>query len=69
MQCTICKQQLTEADNPVVFDVHDVLPDGELGTGFTVALCPPSLENRKCEQMFRDLAQKRGLTLVPVDRG
>jgi len=67
MQCSICRRKMDETEKPILYEVHDVLPDGELGTGFRVALCPPTLEGSNCEDLFRALAEKRGLALIPVE--
>jgi len=67
MQCSVCKKEIGEANKPTVYDVHEILAGGEIGTGFRLAFCPPSVEGNNCEQLFRALAQKAGLEMVPVD--
>ena len=65
MQCAVCQRELTPDDRPLLFDVHDSSPEGELRTGFRIALCPPA-EGNNCERIFRARAEKRNLTLVPL---
>ena len=68
MECAVCKRKFGPADNPAVYDVHDVRPDGELGTGFRLAFCPPTDEGSACEAQFRELAKRRHLELIPVEK-
>ena len=66
MQCSVCRKEISGAEKPMIYDVHEVQANGELGTGFRLAFCPPSAEGESCEQVFRVLAEKRGLAMVLV---